>query len=125
MINIMDKKNIYLDKIKNVLPKNMKKDKIKIIEDTIDEILKLNEKINEHDNIDKLIKENNKYKNENIQLKLDNLKLHDENKKRHELIMKLHNDNSELNENNEKLIEIAKQFENMDLKNTVGIYSEE
>lgn len=121
----MDKKNIYIDKIKNVLPKNMKKEKLKIIEDTINEILKLNKNFNEHDNIEKLTKENNKYRNENIQLKLDNLKLHDENKKRHELIMKLYNDNSELNDNNEKLVEIAKQFENMKLKNTVGIYSEE
>jgi hypothetical protein len=121
----MNKKNIYLDKIKNVLPKNMKKEKIEIIEDTINEILKLNDDFNKHENIEKITKENNKYINENIQLKLDNLKLHEENIKKHKLILKLHNNNEELNESNEKLSEIAKQFENMNLKNNVGIYSEE
>lgn len=119
----MDNKNRYIEKIKKVLPKNMKKEKIEHIENTINEIL--NQGI--YDNCDKdsykdKIKE---LKSENIQLKLDNLKMHEENKKMHEIILNLDKDNKYLRESNDGLVKIAEEFEKLNVNGTLGIYTEE
>lgn len=119
----MDTKYIYIEKIKKVLPKNMKKEKIEHIENTINEIL--NQGI--YDNCDKdgynnKIKE---LKSENTQLRLDNLKMHEENKKMHEIILILDKDNKDLRESNNGLVKIAEEFEKLNVNGTVGIYTEE
>lgn len=119
----MDNKNSYIEKIKKVLPKNMKKDKIELIENTIKEILtnSICDNCDEYGDKDK-IKE---LKKENTQLRLDNLKIHEDNNKMHEIILMLDKDNKELRESNDGLVKIAEEFEKLNVNGTVGIYTEE
>jgi predicted solute-binding protein len=122
--------NIYnkcINRVKEYLPKNMKKVKIESIEKAISESINEASKINnidEDNDIQNIKNDNEKYRRENIQLRLDNLKLHEENKKMHELILKINKDNEELNSINKDLSSIVEQFEKIDLKNTIGIYTE-
>lgn len=120
----MDNKNSYIDEIKKVLPKNMKKEKIEHIESIINKILQqdIYDNNTEDNNNKDRIKE---LKRENMQLRLDNLKIHEENKKIHKIILKLNNDNKELRESNDELVKIVEDFEKINIKGTVGIYTEE
>lgn len=121
-MNISDIYNKCINRVKQNLPKNMKKEKIKSIESAIKESINEVSKQDDENNI-KIDYE--KYKKENIQLRLDNLKLHKENEKKHEMILKIHKDNEEIYNINKELSSIVEKFEKIDLKNTVGIYTEE
>lgn len=125
----MDVKNNYIDEIKKVLPKNMKKEKIEHIENIINKILNKDIYNDKEDKYNNQIKE---LKNENTQLRLDNLKIHEENQKTnikmyemHKTILILDKNNKELRESNDELVKIVEVFEKIDINNTVGIYTEE
>jgi hypothetical protein len=118
--------NNYIDKIKEILPKNMKKEKIESIIENINEIIKLSRDSDYSEKDIQEIKEKKDiYKRENTQLRLDNLKLHEENKKLHEIILKLNQNIEDVNKINKELSEIVEKLENIDINNTVGIYTEE
>lgn len=118
--------NKYIDNIKEVLPKNMKKEKIENIIKNINEIIKISQNYyyNEKE-IQEIKEEKDIYKRENTQLRLDNLKLHEENQKLHEIILKLNQNIEDVNKTNKELSEIIEKLENIDVNNTVGIYTEE
>lgn len=127
--NKMDVNNNYINEIKTILPKNMKKEKIEHIEKIVTKILNMDICDDEVDKYNEKIK---KLKKENTQLRLDNLKFHEEKKKiitkmneMHEIILKLDKNNKELTESNDDLIKIVEKFEKIDINNTVGIYTEE
>lgn len=127
--NKMDVNNNYINEIKTILPKNMKKEKIEHIEKIVTKILNMDICDDEVDKYNEKVK---KLKKENTQLRLDNLKIHEEKKKiitkmneMHEIILKLDKYNKELIESNDDLIKIVEKFEKIDINNTVGIYSEE
>lgn len=118
--------NKYIDNIKEILPKNMKKEKIESIIENINEIIKLSRNFyyNEKD-IQEIKEKKDIYKRENTQLRLDNLKLHEENEKLHEIILKLNQNIEHVNKTNKELSEFVSKFENIDINNTIGIYTEE
>lgn len=125
----MDVNNNYINEIKTILPKNMKKEKVEHIEKIVTKILNMDICDDEVDKYNEKVK---KLKKENTQLRLDNLKIHEEKKKiitkmneMHEIILKLDKDNKELIESNDDLIKIVEKFEKIDINNTVGIYTEE
>lgn len=124
-MNISNIYNKCINRVKEILPKNMKKEKIESIENAIRESINETSKLNDIDENNNIKIDYEKYKKENIQLRIDNLNLHKENKKMHELILKINKDNEEMNNINKELSSIVEQFEKMDLKNTVGIYTEE
>ena len=122
-MNISNIYNKCINRVKEILPKNMKKEKIEYIENVINKILEKSI----YDDFDKDIYDNKlkELKKENTQLRLDYLKIHEENKKLHKIIQKLDDNNKELRESNDELIKIAEEFEKINLNGNVGIYTEE
>lgn len=126
--------NVYLNRIKKHLHKNISEKKVESIKNELNDIFedfKINLIKDYEDKIEILNKKIQEEKNVNIQLRLDNIKIHENSQpnknvinKMEKVIEKLNKDNEELNKINDELINYFDKLE-LNNKNTIGIYTEE